>query len=170
MDEGRKHHSLFFHYGSVLIAVRASHPIEWHPDQGIRAPASPARTGDSEFRLREKRCAIVIETASPAEFPAGDEKSCLQQFRNRILAQPHPALVTEPRTAATYRTHHNTTLSCTFDGEDSIDGQKIDYARWPISSSPWTRQTDPKGPFIIEGKKTIRTYALDGSAPVVRGK
>ena len=170
MDEGRKHHSLFFHYGSVLIAVRASHPIEWHPDQGIRAPASPARTGDSEFRLREKRCALVIETASPTEFSAANDTAVLQRFRDRILQHPHPSLRIEAHTSATYRTRHNMTLSCTFDREDSIDGQKIDYARWPISSSPWTRQTDPKGPFIIEGKKTIRTYALDGSAPVVRGK
>ena len=170
MDDGRKHHSLFFHYGSVLIAVRASHPIEWHPEQGVRAPASPARPGDSEFRLREKRCAIVIETASPAEFPADDEKSCLQQFRNRILAQPHPALETEPRTAATYRTRHNTSLSCTFDGEDAIDGKKSDYSQWPVSSSPWTRQNNVKDPLVIEGKQSVRTYPPDGSAPVVRKK
>lgn len=170
IDEGSKHHSLFFHYGSVLIAVRASHPLNWRPNEGIRAPASPPRAGDSEFRLQEKRCAIVIETASPSEFPAPNEKSCLEKFRDRILVQPHPDLMVEPQTTATYRTRHNKTLRCTFDGADEIHGQKIDYSQWPVSSSPWTRQNNPKDPLVIEGVKSTRTYPVDGSAPVIQKK
>jgi hypothetical protein len=149
---------IFLHYGSVLVAVTASQPFEWDPSGGIRAPASPPRTGDSEFRVSSRRCAVALETALPAEFPAADPVAQLAEFRARIIMESSLECDVGKPVSATYRNRFGDSLACTFDGADQINGKSVDYKAWPVSQSPWTAQSQPDGPLGIRDGKSGLTY------------
>jgi hypothetical protein len=149
---------ILLHYGTVLIAVTASESIQWNPADGIRAPASKPRAGDSEFRVRSNRCAIALETAPPSEFPAADPQAQLAGFRQAIIERSALRFSGAPSTSGAYRNRRGVTLECTFDGPDKIDGRTVDYQAWPVSRSPWTNQTLPDGPLEIRDGTSARIY------------
>lgn len=149
---------IFLHYGSVLIAVSSSETFQWKPSDGIRAPASPPREGDSEFRVMSRNCALAIETAPPSEFPGTDPAAQLADFRKMILERS--ALVSTGKSPASgaYRNRFGDTLECTFDGADKVNRETMDYKNWPTSKSPWTTQKTPDGPLEIRAPGSKRTY------------
>lgn len=153
-SEGR----IFLHYGSVLISVTSSQSFQWDEKDGIRAPASKPRVGDSEFRVHSRNCAIAIETAPPSEFPGTDPMGQLTAFRQAI--KKRSALNSNKSTpvSASYRNRFGNLLECVFDGADRIDGKALDYKHWPSLKSPWTSQTGPEGPLVIRNKHSRRTY------------
>lgn len=149
---------IFLHYGSVLIGVTSSERFEWKPSDGIRAPASPPRTGDSEFRVMSRNCSIAIETAPPSEFSGSDPTVQLADFRKMI--RERSALISAGGSPASgaYRNRFGDTLECTFDGVDKVNHETIDYKNWPSSKSPWTTQKTPDGPLEIRTLESKRTY------------
>lgn len=149
---------IFLHYGSVLVAVSSTAPHRWDPRAGIRAPASPPRPGDSEFRVMETRAALALETAAPDEFPAASPDLQLAAFRDAVLAKSRIALDTRDGTTGRYRDRHGNLLECAFAGDDRINGKPVDYAAWPVLESPWTRQPGPDGPLVLTDGTRRRTY------------
>ena len=149
---------IFLHYGSVMIAVTASERFEWNPSGGIRAPASPPRAGDSEFRVLSRNCAIAIETAQPSEFSGGEPAEQLEKFKTRILGKSAIRCSGKSPVSGAYRNRFGDTLDSVFDGEDKINGATLDYKAWPVSKSPWTSQRTPDGPLEIRDGHSSRTY------------
>jgi hypothetical protein len=150
---------LFFHYGSVLVAVSATHPIQWDPKSGIRAPASKPRAGDSEFRIDALQCAVALETAHPDEFPGTNPEEQLAAFRARVRERTRIGCVPGERPAGSYRDRAGNELEVVFDGEDRLNGAPMDYARWPVLESPWTRQERPEGPLrLMDGGRVVAEY------------
>lgn len=149
---------IFLHYGSVLIAASASESFDWNPPDGIRAPASPPRAGDSEFRVMSRNCAVAIETAPPSEFPGNDPTVQLSGFRKRIMERSRLISTGKTPASGTYRNRFGDTLECTFDGVDRVNGETMDYKTWPSSKSPWTTQKTPDGPLEIHNRNSRRTY------------
>ncbi len=149
---------IFLHYGSVLIAVSATQPFEWDPAGGIRAPASPPRAGDSEFRVMSRSCAVAIETALTSEFAGKDPTEELAKFRATIMGKSLLKTSGENPMSGTYRNRFGDTLECTFDGADKVNGQAVDYKAWPVSESPWTAQKVPDGLLEITDGSSVRTY------------
>ena len=157
LNDSAKDGRIYLHYGSVLIAVTASQPFTWDPSAGIKAPASPPRAGDSEFRVMAPGCALAIETAPPTEFPGSDPAAQLASFRKQL--QGHSTLQFElPTTAARYTNRLGDTVACTFNGVDQVNGKAIDYQAWPTSESPWTSQKTADGPLVVTDGQRIRTY------------
>lgn len=149
---------IFLHYGTVLIAISSSEPIVWDPAGGIRAPASPPREGDSEFRVMKTKAALAIETALPEEFRANTAESGLAAFRDAIMANTRIMLRTGKSPAGFYQDRKGNTLECEFDGHDRINGGIIDYTRWPVLESPWTRQQRPEDPLVVTDGNRAVTY------------
>jgi hypothetical protein len=142
----------------VLIAVTASQPFEWNPAGGIHAPASPPRPGDSEFRVRSRKCAVAIETAPPAEFPGDDPAAQLAKFREKVMERSSLKFTGKSPASGAYRNRFGDTLECTFDGADIVNRETVDYKTWPSSKSPWTIQKTPEGPLEIRTADSQRTY------------
>lgn len=149
---------VFLHYGSVLIALSATRPFDWNPQGGILAPASKAREGDSEFRIKHPSFAVAIETAHPSEFPGSDPSEQLSGFRDAILSKSTLKLTSEKPAAAQYRNRLGDSLECVFNGADTVNGTMVDYGSWPVSESPWTSQKTPQGPMVLSAGGIVRTY------------
>ena len=149
---------IFLHYGSVLIAITASQAFDWDPSSGIRAPASPPRKGDSEFRVLARHCAVAIETALPSEFPAASPSDQLKEFRVKVLGSSSLKFVSGETVSGAYQSRSGGSLECTFGGPDRINGRAVDYQTWPSSKSPWTTQISPDGPMEIRDKVSKRIY------------
>jgi hypothetical protein len=149
---------IFLHYGSVLIAITASQAFDWDPSSGIRAPASPPRKGDSEFRVLARHCAVAIETALPSEFPAASPSDQLKEFRAKVMGSSSLKFVSGETVSGAYQSRSGGSLECTFGGPDRINGRAVDYQTWPSSKSPWTTQISPDGPMEIRDKVSKRIY------------
>ncbi len=149
---------VFLNYGSVLIAVTASEPFTWDPAAGIQAPASTPRQGDSEFRVKSLSCAVVIETARPAEFPGATPDEQLQKFREAVLTKSSLKLTPNQPSTASYTNRLGDSIECTWNGADRVNGTELDYKNWPILESPWTNQKLDAGPMEVTDGKTVRTY------------
>jgi hypothetical protein len=148
---------IYLNYGSVLIAVSASQPFTWDPAAGIHAAASRPRAGDSEFRVKSPKCAVVIETALPTDFPAATPEQQLKAFITAVLTKS--SLKYDSATnSATYTNRLGDDIACTFAGPDKVNGTTLDYSKWPSSQSPWTSQESPESPLQITDGTHIRTY------------
>ena len=149
---------IFLHYGNVLIALHASQPFAWDPSQPMLAPAGKPRPGDSEFRIMTTKAAVAIETAHPDEIPAATPQAQLAAFRYKLSAATRITTSSDPHFTANYTDRSGNTLTCSYGGKDFINGQAVDYAKWPVLESPWTRQQQTDSPLIVtEGKQDL-TY------------
>jgi len=148
---------IFLHYGSVLVAVTSAHPFEWDPASGIRAPASKPRLGDSEFRIREIRTAVALETAWPGDFPGATPQEQLEKFRQAVMDRSKIEFRAKGKATGRYTDRLGNTLECVFDGPDAIDGQAVNYAGWPALENPWMNRSRG-GPLTVTGGKLSRTY------------
>lgn len=153
---------LFLHYGVVLIAITASKPFAWDPAAGLRASAGKPHAGDAEFRVLERRAAVAIETAHPADIPGADPQAQLAAFRDRIVAKASLSFTANGATpVGRYTDRDGHRLECAFAGEDRIDDQVVDYARWPALENPWMRQETPAGILTVtmDGRKRVYDFA-----------
>ncbi len=149
---------LFLHYGTVLIAITSSHPFDWNPHSGIKAPAGKTREGDSEFRIASLQAAVALETASPSEFPGPTPDVQLAAFRDRVLSKTKIDLQAGSNPTGRYTDRAGNTLECVFDGPDTINGKAVDYNKWPVLESPWTKQAATAGPLQVTDGKRTRAY------------
>jgi hypothetical protein len=161
INDGAASGRIYLHYGTVLIAVTASEPFNWNPAGGIRGQASPAREGDSEFRVKSTECAVALETALPADFPAATPEDQLNKFRDALNAKSALKLLGTHPSAAMYTNRFGEAIECTYNGDDKINGKPVDYKAWPTSQSPWTWQKSPDSPLQITDGKTVRIYDFD---------
>jgi hypothetical protein len=99
-----------------------------------------------------RQSAVAIETASRDDFHAGTPEEVLEAFRKQILANSKIGLQEAANPTARYTDRHGNFLSVTFNGEESINGTKIDYSTWPRMESPWTKQlcTDAAPEIILQ--------------------
>lgn len=144
-DSAKRDGRILVHYGPVLLSIHASKPFIWDPKAGIRAPATPPRNGDAEFRVEGPRLAIAVEVADPDSFPGATPEERLAGFR-RILEQKTrlETGVAQSKFFARYRDRSGHVLECRFGGEDLIDGTPVNYANWPRSENPWRKDTSSK--------------------------
>jgi len=145
VNDGEATGRVFLDYGSVLIAFSSSQPFKWDPSAPVFAGKGGFHPKDSEFRVFGKDVAIAMETARPDEFPAATPAERLAAFRTAILAHSKVGLTTVAAGASqvakgTYVDRFGTKLEKTFQGEASIDGQKVDYDNWPLVDNPWIHQ------------------------------
>jgi hypothetical protein len=148
---------IYLHFGSVLVAITASHPFAWDPDGGIRAPAGKPPQGSSEFRIERLDCAVALEAAAPAEFPGATPAEQLAAFKGKLLATTKIELRAGETPTGIYTDRHGHVLDCTFNGPDRIDGKPLDYVGWPIIENPWMTQTDPDR-LVLTAGGVRRTY------------
>ena len=146
---------IFLDYDTVLIAIACSDAFDWDPGSGIRDPAGKPHASDSEFRVMATKSAIAIETASPDEFPGASPKAQLQAFRQAVLLRSHVQLNAAPTVEGAYVDRAGNTLSCIFDGDDSVNGRPIDYSAWPTLQSPWMHQARGGDLTVTDGKTTL---------------
>jgi hypothetical protein len=147
---------LFLHYGSVLIAISAAAPFEWNAQSGIKTPATPPRTGDSEYRIASLQTAVALETALPAEFPGATPQAQLEAFRNAIAAKTQISFEKNILPTARYTDRAGNKLECEFDGTDKINGAPVDYKNWPVLENPWVNQSGAT--LTLTGNGTRRVY------------
>jgi hypothetical protein len=157
VNDSRASRRIFLHYGSAMVAVSSAHPFEWDPAAGIRAPASTPRPGDSEFRVREARTAVALETALPAEYPGATPQEQLDRFRLAVLDRSKIEFLGEGKATGRYVDRLGNSLECVFDGPDAINGQAVDYAAWPALENPWMSRSRG-GPLTVRGGGRVRTY------------
>lgn len=144
-NESNKRGRILLHYRDVLVSVKADRAFDWNPQGGILAPATAPSPGDSEFRVRSRRCALVIEAASPVEFAAETPEERLAAFGKALETKTSLKLrESDGHVSAIYQNRAGRRLECRFDGDDFIDGQRIDYAAWPVHDSPWKNIPAPK--------------------------
>lgn len=148
--EGR----IWLHYGVVLICVAAANPMEYDPAAGIAAPATKPLEGDSEFRVRHPKTAIVLETASPDEFTGDNPQKQLEAFCAK-LKEKCSLEFDEATCTGTYRNRYGEVLRLEFKGKDSVNGVENDYTKWPVMDNPWMLQEASAGPLTVKvGEKT----------------
>ncbi len=153
---------VFLDYGSVLIAFSASQSFKWDPAVPVFAGKGGFHPKDSEFRVFGKDVAIAMETARPDEFPGATPAVRLAAFRTAILARTKVGLTTMADNTVqvakgTYVDRFGVKLEKTFQGEATIDGQKVDYASWPLVDNPWIYQ-EWEGNMRITDGVTERLY------------
>ncbi len=152
---------IFLHYGTVLIAISSSAPIDWNPISGIRAPAGKPREGDSEFRVKELKMAIAVETAAPSDFAGATPAEQLAGFRDAIVAKSKIDFLSTGQPTGRYTDRMGNSIECAIDGADKINGQQIDYAKWPALENPWMQQLQPGGSLTIHAGKETRVYDFE---------
>ena len=152
---------IFLHYGSVLVAVTSADAFEWHPQAGIRSPASKPHAGDSEFRVMKTKTALAIETALPSEFPGATPAEQLAAFRDELVAKSKIQFQAGDKPVGRYTDRAGHTVECQFDGTDMSDGAPVDYAHWPVLDNPWMRQSAGGDQLFVQagGKKTVYDFA-----------
>jgi hypothetical protein len=169
VNDSRASQRIFLHYGTVLVAVSAAHPFAWDPAAGIRAPAAKPRAGDSEFRVKALKTAVALETAAPADFPGATPQEQLEAFRQAVLARSKVACTGDGKPTGRYTDRSGNTLECVFDGPDTVNGQAVDYAAWPVLESPWTKQARG-GPLVVTAGAVTRTYDFNTWTVVETGR
>lgn len=143
---------IFLHYGSVLIALVADAPFAWDPASGVRC-GSPRKT-DSEFRITRPRVAMGLETAMPADFPGATPAEQLDAFRAAVKAR---SILTLRDATATFTDRDGVALARAFDGDTTVNGERVAYETWPLLENPWMRQ-EWEGNLVITDGVTKRVY------------
>ena len=140
-DSASKDGRILLHYKSVVISIQASQPFSWEAKAGIKYPATPPREGDSEFRIMALRSAVAVEARLPSELEGSSPEHRLKNFRTKLEAGAKlEVLEKEDGLVARYTSGEGHLLECGFGGEDHINGQKVDYAKWPQHESPWKHE------------------------------
>ncbi len=130
---------IFINYGSVLIALSASHTFSWKPSDRILSPASKPMPGDSQFILHRLQAAVALETAYPGDFRAATPLAVLEKYRRAVLDHATPSVRRHGGwLIGAYTDRRGNTLQCAFNGPDAVNGRIRNYAAWPLLKSPWS--------------------------------
>lgn len=82
----------------------------------------------------------------------------LAAFRDRVLSKIKIDLQAGSNPTGRYTDRAGNTLECVFDRPDTINGKAVDYSKWPVLESPWTKQAAPAGTLQVTDGKRTRTY------------
>lgn len=131
---------IFCHGGSMLFAFYTVAPHTWgKPQQDCDVLWSDARQNG-----------WILQTSELAPFAGGGAQAELQRFAEAILAKTRidashvhenpPRLIYTSLTGQqfdlTYRPHGEP-----YSDQNKIDGQTVDYTRYPLLDSPWVHQS-----------------------------
>ena len=161
INQSQSDGKIFLNYGSVLIAISASHVFSWKPTNKISAPASKPMPGDSQFIIHELRAAVALETAYPGSYQASTPLATLKKFRRAVLQHSLVVVRTEAgKVIGGYKDRRGNKLECVFNGPDFVNGRPRNYAAWPLLKSPWT-YAPRSGEFmrvVVHGRSEVFDY------------
>jgi hypothetical protein len=149
---------VFLHYPGVLIAFGATKPFPWDRKAPIRYASGTPKPGDSEFRVPGPTFAAVIETAREDEVAGTSPSERLENFRAVINAKTKLNLIAGDDLTGVYQDRRGRIIRRAFAGAATIDGQPVDFDRWPLADSPWARQASKLEPLTVTDGVTRRTY------------
>ncbi|WP_334074434.1 CARDB domain-containing protein [Paenibacillus sp. A14] len=135
---------IFAHEGNVLLAVKIMKPYSW-TEESVGPLAIPV------LRSEGLKNAVIVETADPGDYAeAGDDGKTADERRASELARFMEAIKSGTRVEAArldeanptvvYHSLAGDTLSLTFNGERSVNGESVDYTSWPLIDNPYMHQ------------------------------
>ncbi len=134
---------LFLNYNTVLVSI-------YRTDPGVFTWPPASQTFCS------KR-GYALETASPSDYPQSTPASQLAAFRSDVLT--YGGVNTNYVFNATNRMIYTNRLGVTFDityGQGGIvNGNPLNYAAWPLNSSPWSYQQQMGNMFVFGTDRTL---------------
>ena len=137
-DESSNTGRIFLHYNNLLVSIYLTKPFANF-------------TGSPGFDVPATKLGVIVETASPSEFPQTTAAARLAAFRTEILATTTDQTgIDDPAPRLTYTNRKGKTLSLTYGQPGSINGDTIDYLQWPTLGNPWMHQP-PTGNLTLIG-------------------
>ncbi|WP_170287191.1 CARDB domain-containing protein [Paenibacillus faecis] len=135
---------IFAHEGNVLLAVKIIKPYSW-AEESVGPLVIPV------LRSEGLKNAVIVETAKPGDYAeAGDDSMTADERRTSELARFREAIkagtkvdaagLENANPAVVYHSLAGDTLSLTFNGERSVNGEPVDYSSWPLIDNPFMRQ------------------------------
>ena len=162
IDESKPHGRVFLHYPGVFIAITATKSFDWDRKAPIRMPnASFPNPEDSEFRISGPRFAAAIETAPERDFPAPSPELRLKGFRDAVVANSKVELIERESFAGRYTDRSGQVFERKFAGAARINGEAVDFDKWPMTGSIWVNQATQDSPLTACDGRRTRTYDFD---------
>lgn len=133
-DQGR----IFLFYKHVMVAITSSKPFDWslNPRKGKKGkPDSFAIE-----KIKGRKFGVVIETASPDEYPGKTPKEKLQAFSRDVIAKSKPEYNANTLSMK-YTDRSGVEIVAGYDEFPStINGGIVDKEEWPEIANPWMVQ------------------------------
>jgi len=144
-DNSESSGRLFLHYNNVLVSIYLTDPF-------------PNFTGSPGFQYNCSKLGVVVETASPDEFPQATAAGRLDAFRTQILATiTDKSGISNPAPQLTYTNRKGIKLSLTYGQAGTVNGDPVDYIQWPTLGNPWMYQP-PQGNLTLFGSNRKLYY------------
>ncbi|MCB1131966.1 MAG: hypothetical protein KDN05_12610, partial [Verrucomicrobiae bacterium] len=145
IDNSESAGRLFLHYNNILVSIYLTDPF-------------PNYSGSPGFQYPCSKLGVVVETASPDEFPQATAAERLNAFRAEILATTvDKSGINDAAPRLTYTNRKGKTLSLTYGQAGIIDGDPVDYLQWPTLGNPWMYQP-PQGNLTLFGPNRKLLY------------
>jgi len=127
---------VFFHYGSVLVALRLSEAFGWDASSDAHAH-------------RAGMLGVVIETALPEAYP-GPAPEQLRAFKEAVQAHALRFSAAGGVPTLRYQDLHGARLSITYGGARTVNGRPVDLHTWPLLEDPWMQQRVNEDRLVIQ--------------------
>jgi autotransporter-associated beta strand protein len=142
-DESESSGRLFLHYNNILVSIYLTNPFSNY-------------TGSPGFQHNCSKLGVVVETASPSEFPQATAAQRLAAFRSQILATTtDKSGINDAAPRLTYTNRKGKTFSLTYGQEGIIDGSRVNYLQWPTLGNPWMHQSLMGNLHIFGAERTL---------------
>ena len=142
-DESDTTGRLFLHYNNVLVSIYLTNPFSNY-------------TGSPGFQYNCSKLGVVVETASPSEFPQATAAERLAAFRAQILATTtDKSGINDAAPRLTYSNRKGKTLTLTYGQEGLINGSRVNYLQWPTLGNPWMHQSQMGNLHVFGPERTL---------------
>jgi len=138
---------LFLHYTNVLISLFITTNFTWVADTNLT----------NYFQIPANILGLVVETASPGDYPQSTAAARLAAFQSDVLAASsvNTNFLKGANPEMIYTNRHGCALQITFGQGAKTNGQSVDYQQWPAISNPWMYQPQLGNLFIFGTNRTI---------------
>lgn len=135
---------IFAHGGSVLLAVKPLKPYVW-TEAFVGSLRVPVLKSDGT------KNGVIVETADPSAYGAEEDGALseaeridaeLDRFAQAVLARTEvdASGLEQANPSLTYTSLAGDTLSLTYNGARTVNGEAVDYTAWPLIDSPFMHQ------------------------------
>ncbi|WP_025690193.1 hypothetical protein, partial [Paenibacillus zanthoxyli] len=135
---------IFAHEGNVLLGVKIIKPYGWF-EETVGPLAVPVIRSDG------LKNAVIVETADPKDYAqaedvgktADERRACeLARFVEAIKSgtSVDATRLEDANPTVVYTSLGGDTLSLTFNGKRSVNGEPVDYTSWPLIDNPYMHQ------------------------------